>query len=64
MVLFIILVNFLHSAVEKQLVFGYIVVKLTELTIKILHLLNHLLESFPLSETSEESLDFDNSLGH
>ena len=64
MILFIILVNFLYSAVEKQIVFGYVVVKLTEFTIKILHLLNHLLESFPLSEAAEESLDFDDSLGH
>ena len=64
MILFIILVNFLHSIVDKQIDFSYVVVKLTEFTIKILHLLNHLLESFPLSETSEESLDFDNSLSH
>ena len=60
MVLFMILENFLYSFVEKQFVFGYVVVKLAELTIKIINMLNYLLKSLSLSEAAEESLDFDN----
>ena len=60
MIPFMILENFLYSFVEKQFVFGYVVVKLSKLTIKIINMLDNLLKSFPLSEAAEESLDFDN----